>query len=158
MMTHCMRLLICVPLLLSRYEMSYTFFDARCAEISVWKREYFGFLRPMVLASAIFTSLCRTVAEAPIEQAKVMRQTGRPWQWSSLYRGLTAQTGRTTAMLILIFVPYDVRTARAHKRFQIAAALGAKHTSASVAALEHAYIVINKPPMQSDTPRGRWAR
>jgi len=108
MMTHCMRLLICVPLLLSRYEMSYTFFDARCAEISVWKREYFGFLRPMVLASAIFTSLCRTVAEAPIEQAKVMRQTGRPWQWSSLYRGLTAQTGRTTAMLVLIFVPYDV--------------------------------------------------
>jgi hypothetical protein len=91
--------------------MSYTFFETWCAETSVWKREYFGFLRPMVLTSAIFTSLCRAVAEAPIEQAKVMRQTGRQWQWSSLYRGVTAQTGRTTAMLVLIFVPYDVRRA-----------------------------------------------
>lgn len=91
--------------------MSYTFFEMKYAEGSAWKREQLGFLRPMVLASAVFTSVCRTVAEAPIEQAKVMRQTGRPWEWSSLYRGVTAQTARTTAMLVAIFVPYDVRMA-----------------------------------------------
>lgn len=97
------------PCVALRYEASYTFFEASCTEDSPWKRELFGFLRPMVLASSIFTSLCRTVVEAPIEQAKVMRQTGRPWEWSTLYRGVTAQTARTTAMLVAIFVPYDVR-------------------------------------------------
>ena len=36
-----------------------------------------------------------------------MRQTGRAWQLSTLYRGLPEQTIRTTAMLTCIFVPYD---------------------------------------------------
>jgi hypothetical protein len=124
--------------------MSYTFFEAHCAETSVWKREYFGFLRPMVLTAAIFTSLCRTVAEAPIEQAKVMRQTGRPWQWGSLYRGVIAQTGRTTAMLVFIFVPYDVRRAGARRLLERAAALVARSTNASMAVVEHVYKLFNQ--------------
>lgn len=93
--------------MMSSYEMAYTHFDRYDAS-SPWKAEYCGgVVRPCVLASALFCSLCRSLVEAPIEQSKVMRQTGRPWQWGSLYRGLGAQTARTTAILMVIFVPYD---------------------------------------------------
>lgn len=93
--------------MMASYEAAYTHFERYDAS-SPWKAEHCGgLLRPMVLPISVFTSLCRTLIEAPIEQAKVMRQTGRPWQWGSLYRGLGAQTLRTTAILTVIFVPYD---------------------------------------------------
>ena len=61
----------------------------------------------MVIASALCCSLCRVSVEAPIEQAKVMRQTGQAINYGQLYRGFWLQTWRTCAMLLLIFVPYD---------------------------------------------------
>ena len=94
--------------MMSAYEAAFTFFDQRYPEDSVWKSEWFGCVRPMVLASGVFTSLCRAVVEAPIEQAKVMRQTGRPWACRTLYRGAFDQALRTTVILSAIFVPYDV--------------------------------------------------
>ncbi len=72
---------------MSAFELSYTHFEACYPEDSVWKRELVGFVRPLVVVSAVFSSLCRALVEAPVEQAKVMRQTGRAWQWRTLYRG-----------------------------------------------------------------------
>ena len=83
-------------LMMSSYEATYTAFEARAPADSIWKAEVLGVLRPMVLASAVCCSLCRVVAEAPIEQAKVMRQTGQQIQWAHLYRGVLTQTLRTT--------------------------------------------------------------
>lgn len=101
-------------IMISGYEACYTFFEQRYPDDSFWKREYAGgCVRPMVVASATLTSLCRSLVEAPIEQAKVMRQTNRPWEWGLLYRGLPVQTARTTALLVLIFVPYDVARRKA---------------------------------------------
>ena len=95
-------------IMISGYELSYTFFEQNCDQHSFWKSEFCGgIVRPMVVASAVLTTLVRVLVEAPIEQAKVMQQTQRPWHWASLYRGLGAQTVRTAAMLCLIFVPYD---------------------------------------------------
>lgn len=95
-------------IMISGYEATFTMFDQHYDSTSFWKTEYCcGVVRPMVLASAVLTTLVRVLVEAPIEQAKVMRQTQRPWQWSSLYRGIGSQTVRTAAMLALIFVPYD---------------------------------------------------
>jgi solute carrier family 25 carnitine/acylcarnitine transporter 20/29 len=96
-------------IMMSAYEGSFTYLEQHSAPHSFWRQEYCcKVLRPLVVASAVVCSLCRCVAEAPIEQAKVMGQTGRPWSLSlSLYRGLFEQTLRTTAMLTFIFVPYD---------------------------------------------------
>lgn len=100
-------------IMISGYELSYTFFEQHYDEDSFWKTEYCaGIVRPMVVASALLTSFVRVVVEGPIEQAKVMRQTQRTWQWSSLYRGIGSQTLRTAAMLTLIFVPYDAARRR----------------------------------------------
>lgn len=92
--------------MMSSYELCFTYLEAFPDEHLV-KAEHFGCVRPVIVFSAIFCALCRTVVEAPIEQAKVMGQTGRAWQLHSLYRGLGPQTARTTAMLLSIFVPYD---------------------------------------------------
>ena len=95
-------------MMISGYELCYTFFEQRFDATSFWQQEYCqGLVRPMVVASAILTTLVRVTVEAPIEQAKVMRQTGRAWEWNLLYRGIASQTVRTAAMLTLIFVPYD---------------------------------------------------
>mmetsp|Transcript_2400 Transcript_2400/g.6989 ORF Transcript_2400/g.6989 Transcript_2400/m.6989 type:complete len:197 (+) Transcript_2400:121-711(+) len=97
-------------IMLSTYEWSYTFLDKRYGKGSFMKAEILdGYIpRPMVFASALFCSLCRSIAEAPFEYAKVMQQTDRAWQLSDVYRGLPMQTYRTSAMLILIFGPFDV--------------------------------------------------
>lgn len=92
--------------MMSSYELSFTAFEQRTPAGSFWKRDYLG-VRPMVVASAIFCSLCRVTVEAPIEQAKVMRQTGQTIVWSELYRGVLMQTSRTCALLLFIFLPYD---------------------------------------------------
>lgn len=95
-------------IMMSSYEGTFTWFEQRMAPDSFWRKEYCcKVVRPLVVASAVVCSLCRAVAEAPIEQAKVMGQTGRAWQVSTLYRGLLEQSFRTTAMLTCIFVPYD---------------------------------------------------
>ena len=91
--------------MISSYEGAYTAFDKRLPADSFWKQ---GLVRPMVVASAVFCSLCRILVEAPIEQAKVSRQTGQPIVIANLYRGAMAQAVRTTGMLLLIFVPYDI--------------------------------------------------
>jgi len=70
--------------------------------------EVLGGVRPLVVASAVACSLFRCIFESPIEYAKVMRQTGREWSARDAYRGAPTQVARTTAMLALIFVPYDV--------------------------------------------------
>ena len=96
-------------IMISAYEASFTHFESLPSH-SVWKAEVLGgVVRPMVVASAVACSACRAVAEAPIEQAKVMRQTGKPVELElrKLYRGFVDQTGRTTVMLLCIFVPYD---------------------------------------------------
>ena len=128
--------------MMSSYEATYTFFEQRTDPSSFWHTPYcFKIVRPLVVASAVACSLCRVLAEAPIEQvrqacqrvdvvavrwarrrlmcltgpdvclsvyqAKVMGQVGSPWRVSTLYRGFFEQTVRTTAMLTLIFVPYD---------------------------------------------------
>lgn len=92
--------------MMSSYELSYTFFESAVPDDSVWKRELL-FVRPMVVASTVFCSLCRVLVEAPIEQAKVMRQLDQRVDARHLYRGMAMQTLRTTAMLLCIFVPYD---------------------------------------------------
>uniref|UniRef100_A0A7S4IZX9 Mitochondrial carrier protein n=1 Tax=Odontella aurita TaxID=265563 RepID=A0A7S4IZX9_9STRA len=97
--------------MLSTYEFAYTWFDQRVPDDSAWKKEIWGgyFPRPCVWASATFCSLARSAVEAPFEQAKVMRQTGRTWSLSpDLYRGAGVQAARTTGMLVMIFGPYDV--------------------------------------------------
>jgi len=97
--------------MMSTYEASYTWFDRESPEDSFWKREYAGgyIPRPCVFLSALFCSVARAVVEAPFEQAKVMRQTGRPWSFSlKLYRGAGLQTARTTGLLVAIFGPFDV--------------------------------------------------
>ena len=95
-------------IMMSAYEASYTYFEQNTSRDSFWHREYCGgVVRPLVVASTLACSLCRAVAEAPIEQAKVMGQTGQPWRVATLYRGFFTQTVRTTAMLTCIFVPYD---------------------------------------------------
>ena len=104
-------------IMMSTYELSYTAFERATAEDSIWKREVFGCVRPLVLASAVFCSLCRVLVEAPIEQAKVSRQLGRPIDLRALYRGVVAQTARTTMMLACIFVPWDVVRRRAPHLF-----------------------------------------
>mmetsp|Transcript_77149 Transcript_77149/g.154673 ORF Transcript_77149/g.154673 Transcript_77149/m.154673 type:complete len:282 (+) Transcript_77149:133-978(+) len=95
--------------MLSSYEASYTFFSA-LPEGDPWKMEIGGgyFPRPMVFASALCSSLCRSAVESPFEYAKVMRQTDGMWKVADCYRGVTAQTVRTTSMLMCIFGPYDV--------------------------------------------------
>jgi len=97
-------------IMISSYELSYTWFDQNVQNDSLWKREFFGgyFPRPCVWASATFCSLTRATVEAPFEQAKVMRQTGRSWSFTELYRGAGMQVARTTGLLLMIFGPYDV--------------------------------------------------
>ena len=63
--------------MMSSYELSFTYLEAFPDEHLV-KGEHFGCVRPVVVFSAIFCALCRTVVEAPIEQAKVTYQLGRP--------------------------------------------------------------------------------
>ena len=97
--------------MMAAYEGCYTFLDS-LADDSPWRREGPLGVRPLVVASAVAAALCRVVVEAPIEQAKVMGQTGRPWQWRSLYRGVLPQAARTAAMLTLLFVPWDLAKQR----------------------------------------------
>ena len=95
-------------LMMSSYELSFTYFEKTLPASSPMKQEYLGCVRPMVVASSVFCSLCRVLVEAPVEQAKVSRQLNRPIEWSNLYRGVVVQTARTTMMLLCIFVPFDV--------------------------------------------------
>jgi hypothetical protein len=76
-------------IMISSYELSYTWFLRSTPKDSFWQQEVAGgyFPRPMVWASATFCSLARAVVEAPFEQAKVMRQTGQGWEVGGLYRG-----------------------------------------------------------------------
>lgn len=92
--------------MMSSYEASYTFLEST-AKDSPLHAELFG-VRPLVVVSAVFCSCFRAIFESPIEYAKVMRQTGRAWVLRDVYRGASTQVARTTAMLVLIFVPYDV--------------------------------------------------
>lgn len=95
-------------IMISTYELGYTYFES-LEPSSPWKVELLGVVRPGVVVSAIGCSACRAVVEAPIEQAKVMQQTGRAIELDprKLYRGFADQTSRTTVMLLCIFVPYD---------------------------------------------------
>jgi len=97
-------------IMISSYELSYTYFDQAFPPDSFWKTQLLGgyFPRPCVWASATFCSLARAAVEAPFEQAKVMRQTGRAWSLRNLYRGATFQVARTTGLLLCIFGPYDI--------------------------------------------------
>lgn len=98
-------------IMISSYELSYTWFDQNLSDDSLWKRDLLGgyFPRPCVWASATFCSLTRAAVEAPFEQAKVMRQTGCSWSFGTdLYRGAGMQVARTTGLLLMIFGPYDV--------------------------------------------------
>jgi hypothetical protein len=90
--------------MMSSYELSYTFFESAVPDDSVWKRELL-FVRPMVVASTVFCSLCRVLVEAPIEQAKVMRQLDQRVDARHLYRGMAMQTLRTTAMCVHAHTP-----------------------------------------------------
>ena len=90
------------------YEASFTWCESRLPSDSVWRHECLGGgLRPFVVGSTLVAALSRAIVEAPVEQAKVMRQTGRPIEWRHLYRGLPAQVARTTAMMLMILVPFD---------------------------------------------------
>jgi hypothetical protein len=61
-------------IMMSSYEASFTFFEQQTDSGSFWHREYFGkVVRPLVVASTVACSLCRCVAEAPIEQARCHR-------------------------------------------------------------------------------------
>ena len=100
---------------MSAYEACFTWCEASLPHDSWWKRELLGgTARPLVVGSTVVAALCRSVVEAPIEQAKVMRQTGRAIEWPHLYRGLPTQTARTTSMLLCILLPYDY--CRRHSR------------------------------------------
>ncbi|KAJ8607075.1 hypothetical protein CTAYLR_009902 [Chrysophaeum taylorii] len=96
--------------MMSSYEATYTALDAVDPKATTVGRilhaELLG-MRPLVVVSSVACSVFRAIFESPIEYAKVMRQTGRPWQWGEIYRGAGTQVARTTAMLTFIFVPYD---------------------------------------------------
>lgn len=56
-------------IMMSSYEATYTFFEQRTAPSSFWHTPYcYKIVRPLVVASAVACSLCRVLAEAPIEQ------------------------------------------------------------------------------------------
>jgi hypothetical protein len=95
--------------MLSSYEASYTYFNNKPKQ-SLWQLEILnGYIpRPLVFASALISSLSRSVVESPFEYAKVMQQTDSKWKFKDIYRGFVIQTCRTTSMLMWIFVPYDV--------------------------------------------------
>lgn len=96
-------------LMISSYELSYTFIELNCDEGSFWRREcIFGMLRPQVPLSSAFAACIRIIVESPIEYAKVMGQTGQPWQVRHVYRGFWMQALRTTSLLIPIYSAVDV--------------------------------------------------
>lgn len=99
--------------MMSSYEASFTYLErvdpARDSKMGAFLHaEVLGGMRPLVVCSAVCCAVVRAVFESPIEYAKVMSQTGRPWELRDVYRGVVPQTVRTTAMLVLIFVPYDI--------------------------------------------------
>ena len=58
-------------IMMSSYEGTFTWFEQHVAPDSFWRQEYcFKVVRPLVVASAVVCSLCRAVAEAPIEQVR----------------------------------------------------------------------------------------
>mmetsp|Transcript_16982 Transcript_16982/g.22005 ORF Transcript_16982/g.22005 Transcript_16982/m.22005 type:complete len:291 (+) Transcript_16982:74-946(+) len=97
--------------MMSVYEASYTYLDAidpLNSKFGKFLHNEFFAIRPLVIISAVACSVARSVVEAPIEYAKVMRQRNVTWQLSHIYRGAGSQVIRTTSMLVLIFVPYDI--------------------------------------------------
>ena len=96
-------------LMISSYELSYTFIELNCDEGSFLKQEsMFGILRPQVPVSSAFAACIRITVESPIEYAKVMGQTGQPWHIRHAYRGFVMQALRTTSLLIPIYSAIDV--------------------------------------------------
>ena len=96
--------------MMSSYEACYTYLESVDPQSDVGRvmhAEWFA-VRPLVVVSAVACSVFRSLFESPIEYAKVMRQTGRQWLFSDIYRGALTQVARTTAMLLFIFVPYDI--------------------------------------------------
>ena len=96
--------------MMSTYEASFTALDGvdQASPVGALLHAEVAGVRPFVVASAVLCSTARSVVEGPIEYAKVMGQTGRSWVLADVYRGMSMQVLRTTAMLCFIFVPYDI--------------------------------------------------
>ena len=88
-------------IMMSGYEYAYTHLEASCHHDSFMQSDILFGLRPLVVASIVFSSLTRGIVESPIEYAKVMGQTGQKWKIRDIYRGLHFQIMRTTALLIV---------------------------------------------------------
>jgi hypothetical protein len=67
----------------------------------------YGIFRPLVLIGAFNASMFRGIVENPIEYAKLQGQTRKPWVFKDIYRGLSWQLLRTTALLLPIFTIVD---------------------------------------------------
>jgi hypothetical protein len=110
--------------MLSGYELSFSYFHLNFPDDHIIKHEIFGFVRPMVVVSVIFSSLMRGMIEgkyiniysrrkviigclAPFEYAKLMGQTEQKWEIKTMFRGLHWQLFRTTALLLPIFTTMD---------------------------------------------------
>ena len=94
----------------SSYEFSFTWAER---QLSAWWREPLpgtgGAVRPLVVGCTVFAACCRGAVEQPFEYAKCLYQVGRgaDLRVADMFRGLGMQVGRTTGLLLLIFVPYD---------------------------------------------------
>jgi len=96
-------------IMLSGYELTFTWAEKEFAADSFMRKEINPIfpVRPIVLTSSVVAAFARGVFEAPIEYAKVMGQLRQPWKLKDMYRGVSWQLMRTTALISPVFASMD---------------------------------------------------